>query len=125
MTKAFEESLTLFKDKISDCIKSKKSISITTHIDCDGLTSGSIIAKALIREGARCTLRTSKEFSKDVVNSFKTDSRDFHIITDLGRRFWKRAKSNIRGRLGNFRPSPNLRRRERQSKYHKFMEIWN
>ena len=89
MTKAFEESLKLFKDKISDCIKSKKSISITTHIDCDGLTSGSIIAKALIREGARCTLRTSKEFSKNVVDSFKTDSRDFHIITDLGGGFGK------------------------------------
>ena len=89
MTKAFEESLSFFKDKISDCIKSKKSISITTHIDCDGLTSGSIIAKALIREGARCTLRTSKEFSKNVVESFKTDSRDFHIVTDLGGGFGK------------------------------------
>ena len=89
MTKAFEESLTLFKDKISDCIKSKKSISITTHIDCDGLTSGSIIAKALIREGANCTLRTSKEFSKNIVESFKTDSRDFHIVTDLGGGFVK------------------------------------
>ncbi len=89
MTKAFEESLSFFKDKISDCIKSKKSISITTHIDCDGLTSGSIIAKALIREGARCTLRTSKEFSKNVVESFKTDSRDFHIVTDLGVGFGK------------------------------------
>jgi len=50
MTKVFEESLSLFKDKVSDCIKSNKSISITTHIDCDGLTSGSIITKALIRE---------------------------------------------------------------------------
>ena len=89
MTKAFEESLSLFKDKISDSIKSKKSISITTHIDCDGLTSGSIIAKALIREGANYTLRTSKEFSKNVLESFKTDSRDFHIITDLGGGFGK------------------------------------
>ena len=89
MTKAFEESLTLFKDKISDCIKSNKSISVTTHMDCDGLTSGSIIAKALIREGARCTIRTSKEFSKNLVESFKTDSRDFHIITDLGGGFGK------------------------------------
>ena len=89
MTKGFEESLSLFKDKISDCIKSKKSISITTHIDCDGLTSGSIIAKALIREGANCTLRTSKEFSKNIVESFKTDSRDFHIVTDLGGGFAK------------------------------------
>ena len=84
MTESLEKSLSLFKDKISDCIKSKKPISITTHIDCDGLTSGSIIAKALIRAGANCTVRTSKEFSKKVLESFKTDSREFHIVTDLG-----------------------------------------
>lgn len=83
MTKTLDESLSFFKDKISDCIKSKKSISVTTHIDCDGLTSGSIITKALIRAGARCTVRTSKEFSKKVIDSLKKDSRDFHIITDL------------------------------------------
>ncbi|MCV0401946.1 MAG: DHH family phosphoesterase [Nitrosopumilus sp.] len=84
MTKSLDESLSFFKDKISDCIKSKKSISVTTHIDCDGLTSGSIITKALIRAGANCTVRTSKEFSKNVLESFKTDSRDFHVVTDLG-----------------------------------------
>jgi len=84
MTKSFDESLLLFKDKISDCIKFKKSISVTTHIDCDGLVSGSIITKALIRAGAKCTVTTSKEFSKNVIKSFKTDSRDFHVITDLG-----------------------------------------
>jgi single-stranded-DNA-specific exonuclease len=83
MTKTLDESLSFFKDKVSDCIKSKKSISVTTHIDCDGLTSGSIITKALIRAGARCTVRTSKEFSKKVIDSLKKDSRDFHIITDL------------------------------------------
>lgn len=83
MTKTLDESLSFFKDKISDCIKSRKSISVTTHIDCDGLTSGSIITKALIRAGARCTVRTSKEFSKKVIDSLKKDSRDFHIITDL------------------------------------------
>ncbi|QMU53878.1 MAG: single-stranded DNA exonuclease RecJ [Nitrosopumilus sp.] len=84
MTESLEKSLSLFKDKISDCIKSKKPISVTTHIDCDGLTSGSIITKALIRAGANCTVRTSKEFSKKVLESFKTDSREFHIVTDLG-----------------------------------------
>ena len=83
MTKTLDESLSFFKDKISDCIKSKKSISVTTHIDCDGLTSGSIITKALIRAGARCTVRTSKEFSKKVIDSLKKDSRDFHVITEL------------------------------------------
>jgi RecJ-like exonuclease len=83
MTKTLDESLSFFKDNISDCIKSKKSISVTTHIDCDGLTSGSIITKALIRAGAKCTVRTSKEFSKKVIDSLKKDSRDFHVITDL------------------------------------------
>ena len=84
MAESLDEALSYFKDKILDCIKSKKSISVTTHIDCDGLTSGSIITKALFRAGANCTVRTSKEFSKNVVESFKTDSRDFHIVTDLG-----------------------------------------
>ena len=84
MTRSLDESLSFFKDKISDCIKTKKSISVTTHIDCDGLTSGSIITKALIRAGAKCTVRTSKEFSQNVVDSLKEDSRDFHIVTDLG-----------------------------------------
>ncbi len=84
MANSLEESLSFFKDKISDCIKSQKSISVTTHIDCDGLTSGSIITKALIRAGAKCTLRTSKEFSQNVIDSLKNDSREFHVITDLG-----------------------------------------
>ena len=83
MAKALDESLSFFKDKINECIRTKKSISVTTHIDCDGLTSGSIITKGLIRAGAKCTVRTSKEFSKNVIDSLKHDSRDFHVITDL------------------------------------------
>ncbi len=83
MAKSLDQSLSYFKDKISDVIKRKQSIIVTTHIDCDGLTSGSIITKALIRAGANCTVRTSKEFNKNVAMSLKNDSRDFHIITDL------------------------------------------
>ena len=95
MTKSLDESLAFFKDKISDSIKSQKSISITTHIDCDGLTSGSIITKALIRAGAKCTLRTSKEFSQNVIDSLKKDSRDFHIVTDLGGGFGDSLNQNL------------------------------
>jgi len=95
MTKTLDESLSFFKDIISDCIKSRKSISVTTHIDCDGLTSGSIITKALIRAGAKCTVRTSKEFSKKVIESLKKDSRDFHIITDLAGGFAKNLDETL------------------------------
>lgn len=79
-----EESLAFFRDKILECIKSNKSISVVTHIDCDGLTSGSIIAKSLIREGAKCTVRTAKDFNHQQISKIQNDERDFHIITDLG-----------------------------------------
>lgn len=95
MAESLKDSLSFFKDKVNDCIKSKKSISVTTHIDCDGLTSGSIIAKALIRAGARCTVRTSKEFSKTVIDSIKNNKRDFHIITDLAGGFAKELDESL------------------------------
>ena len=71
MGKKIQESLSYFSDKISDTIKSKKSILVTTHLDCDGITSGSIISKALIREGARCTVRTTNEFSQNIVEQLE------------------------------------------------------
>ena len=95
MTRALDESLSFFKDKISDCIKSKRSVLVTTHIDCDGLTSGSIITKGLIRAGANCTVRTSKEFSSGVIGSLKKDSRDFHVITDLAGGFARELEESL------------------------------
>jgi len=95
MSFSLDESLSLFKDKISDCVKNGKSISVTTHIDCDGLTSGSIITKALIRAGANCTVRTSKEFSKTIIDFLKSDNRGFHVITDLGGGFSKELDKKL------------------------------
>ena len=89
MGKNIQESLSYFSDKISDSIKSKKSILVTTHIDCDGITSGSIISKALIREGANCTVRTTNEFSQKLVNQLEKEDRGLHVITDLAGGFGK------------------------------------
>ena len=89
MTASLDESLAFFKDDVLDCIKAKKSITVLTHIDCDGLASGSIIAKALFRAGAKCTVRTAKEFNNSTIELLKKDSRDFHIVTDLGGGFAK------------------------------------
>ncbi len=89
MEKSFEKALSFFEEKIKDIIKSGKKISVITHLDCDGITSGSIITKALIRAGAKCTVRTEKEFNKPLIEKLQKDSRDFHIITDLGGGFAK------------------------------------
>jgi len=95
MEKSLDQALSNFKDKISHCIKSKKNISVTTHIDCDGITSGSIITKALIRAGANCTVSTTKELNKKVIEKLKDDQRDFHVITDLGGGFARDLDENL------------------------------
>ncbi|MDE1814660.1 MAG: DHH family phosphoesterase [Thaumarchaeota archaeon] len=84
-----DQALSYFHDRISDCIKTGKNISVITHLDCDGITSGSIVTKSLIRSGAKCTVRTVNEFSKNIIEKMKSDSRQFHIITDLGGGFAK------------------------------------
>lgn len=78
------ESLSLFVDRTTDCIKNHQPILVLTHMDCDGLASGAIIAKALIRAGATCSVRSSLEFSSKVAESLGEDGRSFHIVTDLG-----------------------------------------
>jgi RecJ-like exonuclease len=89
MTNTLDTALSYFHDKITDSIKSGKNISVITHLDCDGITSGSIVTKSLIRSGAKCTVRTVTEFNKNLVDRMKNDSREFHIITDLGGGFAK------------------------------------
>ena len=92
-----DQALSYFHDKVSDCIKSGKNISVITHLDCDGITSGSIVTKSLIRSGAKCTVKTVNEFSKNLIEKLKDDSRQFHIITDLGGGFAK----DLDGSLGD------------------------
>ena len=95
MEKSLDRALSNFNDKISDCIRSGKSISVITHIDCDGITSGSIITKALVRAGANFTVRTENEFNKAVIEKLHEDKRDFHIITDLGGGFAKNLDEKL------------------------------
>jgi RecJ-like exonuclease len=89
MIKKLDQALSYFNDKIKDCIKTNKSIIIITHIDCDGLVSGSVIMKSLIREGAKCTVRAVNEFSNKMIEDLQKVSRDFYVITDMGSQFSK------------------------------------
>lgn len=97
MPGSLEESLSSFRDRVGDCIRAGGSVLVTTHNDCDGLTSGSIITKALIRAGARCTVRTAREFSPAAAASLGRDPRDFNIITDLGGGFAKEVEAAAGG----------------------------
>lgn len=95
MANKLDGALSYFHDRVSDCIKTNKNISVITHLDCDGITSGSIVTRSLIRAGARCTVRTVNDFNKNLIEKMKSDSREFHIITDLGGGFAKDLDSEL------------------------------
>lgn len=84
--KEFQEALGSFCDKISDVISTDKEIAVITHIDADGIISGSIVTKALIRRNAKCVLRTVSDMNPNVLSKLK-ERHEFYIICDLGAGF--------------------------------------
>lgn len=78
-----DESLSLFVDSMADCVRARKPVMVVTHMDCDGLASGAIMTKALIRAGVSCTVRSSIEFNTSTVEEMSKDGREFHVVTDL------------------------------------------
>ncbi len=76
------ESVSLLTEKVSECAASGRHVSITTHIDSDGIAAGAIVAKAVIRAGARCGVHAQKEFDAGSAKSLAKSS--FNIVIDVG-----------------------------------------
>ncbi|MGH9922062.1 MAG: DHH family phosphoesterase, partial [Nitrososphaerales archaeon] len=83
-SKEFQDALHSFCDKISDVISAGKEIAVITHVDADGITSGSIITKALIRKNAKCVLRTVSDLNPNMISKLKEENHGFYIVCDLG-----------------------------------------
>ncbi|MEW5841423.1 DHH family phosphoesterase [Nitrososphaera sp.] len=78
------QALKPFCEKLRSVVESGSEIAIITHLDADGITSGSIISLALARMGARCSVRTVSDMNPSVIEKMKSDGHDFYVITDLG-----------------------------------------
>ncbi|MEO9295272.1 MAG: DHH family phosphoesterase [Nitrososphaera sp.] len=78
------QALEPFCDKIRGVVEAGSEISIITHLDADGITSGSIMATALARMGAKCTVRTVSDMNPSVIERMKSEGHDFYVVTDLG-----------------------------------------
>ena len=63
--------------------RSGRRILVVTHIDADGLASGSIVFASLMRKGANVTLRTVPDLDSKTVSELKEQGYDFYIFTDL------------------------------------------
>ncbi len=79
-----EEALKPFCERLKTKIENGSEISIITHIDADGITSGSIIATAFDRQGARYKVRAVSDMSSATIERMKAENSDFYVITDLG-----------------------------------------
>ncbi len=60
-----------------------KKILIVTHIDADGLTSGSIVFSALMRKGANVVVRSVPDLDQKLIAELESQKYDFYIFTDL------------------------------------------
>jgi single-stranded-DNA-specific exonuclease len=78
------QSLKTFCDKIEFMVENEKEIIIISHLDADGIASASIISSALVRVGAKCTVRTVSDITQNILEQMRSENHDFYIITDLG-----------------------------------------
>ncbi|WOV93333.1 MAG: DHH family phosphoesterase [Candidatus Nitrosoabyssus spongiisocia] len=95
MNKGISDAASHMRDEIKDVIKDEKSILITTHNDCDGIVSGSIIAKMLQRMGASYTIRVANQFTTDTINNLAKGNHKLHIITDMASEFSSEMSSKL------------------------------
>jgi single-stranded-DNA-specific exonuclease len=76
--------LTAFCSKINDAIVKGKRIIVVTHTDADGIVSGSIVGKAMLRMGGRCIVRCVSDLTPVLLKELASQDYEFYIFTDLG-----------------------------------------
>ncbi|ABK76747.1 single-stranded DNA-specific exonuclease [Cenarchaeum symbiosum A] len=57
---------------------------VTTHMDCDGIASGGIMAKALSRAGAKYSVSAVGGLGPEEAKMLGGSAHDLHVIMDLG-----------------------------------------
>ena len=75
-----------------------KRILIVTHIDADGLCSGSAVFASLMRKGANVTLRAVPDLDQRSVSELASEKFDFYIFTDLASTLLAELDSAFGGR---------------------------
>lgn len=82
--KAFYASAAYAAEKINDFVAKGLFIRVVSHLDADGLTAASIMAKSLYRLGALFRIRVEKQLDEDVVEALVAEGVSPIIFNDLG-----------------------------------------
>ena len=75
-----------------------KRILVVTHIDADGLCSGTIVLSALERMKANVTIRCVQDLDPDTIGGLSSQGFDYHIFTDLASTLVGELESNLNGK---------------------------
>jgi RecJ-like exonuclease len=79
-------------------VRSGKRILVVTHIDADGLCSGSIVFAALMRKGANAVLRSVPDLDQKSIASLGAHGFDFYVFTDLASTLVDELDATFHGR---------------------------
>jgi single-stranded-DNA-specific exonuclease len=86
-------------DSILQVALSGRKILVVTHIDADGLTSGSIVFAALMRAGANVSIRSLPDLDSKRIEELASLKYDFHIFTDLASTLLSELENAFDGRF--------------------------
>ncbi|MBM3304114.1 MAG: DHH family phosphoesterase [Candidatus Aenigmarchaeota archaeon] len=79
------EALVLKANNTAEVIKPfSGEVRVVSHHDCDGICSGAIIAKALLRDGKRFRLSFVRQLTADVVEKLSREGNRLTIFADMG-----------------------------------------
>jgi len=79
-------------------VESGKRILVVTHIDADGLCSGSVVLAALMRKGANVTVRAVPDLDLRRISELEGGKHDFYVFTDLGSTLVSELEKAFNGR---------------------------
>ncbi|MCP8312602.1 MAG: DHH family phosphoesterase [Candidatus Methylarchaceae archaeon HK02M1] len=71
-------------DRVLQQIREGKNILIVGHLDADGITSTSIMAKAILRKGGRFIAKITNSLRLKTLQDLKECDYDFYIFCELG-----------------------------------------
>ncbi len=76
-----------------------KRILAVTHLDADGLCSGSIVFTSLMRKGANVSVRAIPDLDPKGIAALSKDGYDYYIFTDLASTLVPELESALDGRF--------------------------
>lgn len=91
--------LKTLSEEVGRLAKQGKKILVLTHIDADGLSSGSIVFTALGRKGADVALRSIPDLDRKTIKAVQAQGHDMVIFTDLASTLGGELDESLDGRF--------------------------